>query len=103
MDNASHPEGLTPNLRFLKWLVVLLTITMIAGFITVVAVLVTRMQQGFVSAPALPASLSLPKGSKPRAVTMGQGWIAVVTDQDRILIFNPDGTQRQEVMLTPAQ
>jgi len=61
------------------------------------------MQQGFDPAPALPAALSLPEGSKPRAVTMGQGWIAVVTDTDRILIFNPDGSQRQEVILAPAQ
>jgi len=103
MENASHQEGPTPSLRFLKWLVIILTLTMIVGFITVVVVLVTRMQQGFDGTPALPAAIALPNGSKPRAVTMGQGWIAVVTDEDRILIFNPDGSQRQEVILTPAQ
>lgn len=103
MDNASHQEGLTPGLRFLKWLVILLTITMIVGVITVVFVLVTRLQQGFDSPPALPAALSLPDGQKPRAVTMGHGWIAIVTDKDRILIFNPDGSQRQEVILAPAK
>jgi Flp pilus assembly protein protease CpaA len=103
MDSASHQEGLTPSLRFLKWLVIILTLTMIIGVITVVAVLVTRMQQGFDATPAVPAALSLPEGSKPRAVTMGKGWIAVVTDQDRILIFNADGSLRQEVLLTAPQ
>tara|TARA_R110002096_G_scaffold86319_9_gene198730 strand:- start:1481 stop:1810 length:330 start_codon:yes stop_codon:yes gene_type:complete len=102
MDNASNLEGQMPGLRFLKWLVIVLTLTMIVGVITVVAVLVTRMQQGFDRAPTLPATLSLPEGSKPRAVTMGKGWIAVVTDQDRILIFNQDGSLRQEVILTPS-
>jgi hypothetical protein len=35
-------------------------------------------------------------------VTMGTGWIAVVTSDDRILIFEPNGTLRQEVTLLPA-
>jgi hypothetical protein len=34
------------------------------------------------------------------AVTFGQGWIAVVTEDDRILIFGADGTLRQELKVT---
>lgn len=90
-----------PSLRFLKWLVIVLMITMIAGVITIVALLVTRMpdaQAGF----ALPAGIALPAGTEAEAVTMGKGWIAVVTRDARILIFTPDGKLAQEIAVTTA-
>lgn len=90
-----EPE-LPPSLRFLKTLVTVLTITMIGGVITVVAVLVTRLQQ-VSPAPGLPAGLTLPAGTKAQAVTMGTGWIAVVTTDDHILIFASDGTLLQDI------
>lgn len=95
------PEGsLPPSLRFLKWLVIALTLTMIGGVITVVALLVTRMPQAFsASLPDLPDQISLPDGTKARAVTFGEGWIAVVTTDDRILIFDGDGDLRQDVAI----
>jgi len=102
MEQAPAPEGLPPSLRFLKGLVIVLTLTMIIGVITVVAVLVTRMQQSFdtkLHLPDLPASLTLPAGAKPQAITFGTGWTAVVTTDDRILIFGTDGQLRQEVPL----
>jgi len=77
-------------------LVIILMLTMIAGLITVVALLVTRMPSAS-SSPALPADLVLPVGSEPSAVTMGPGWIAVVTTDDRILIFGADGKPWQEI------
>ena len=94
-----EPE-LPPSLRFLKHLVTLLTITMIVGVITVVALLVTRLPQ-VAAGPALPTSLTLPAGVQARAVTMGTGWIAVVTSDDHILIFAMDGTLRQDIVLLP--
>jgi Flp pilus assembly protein protease CpaA len=94
--------ALPPSLRFLKWLVILLTLTMIGGVITVVGLLVTRMPQAFSApAPALPEGFSLPEGAEAEAVTFGTGWIAVVTTDDRILIFGRDGELRQEVVITP--
>ena len=90
-----EPE-LPPSLRFLKTLVTVLTITMIVGVITVVAVLVTRLQQ-VNPPPGLPASLTLPPGTEARAVTIGTGWIAVVTSNDHILLFGNDGTLRQDI------
>ncbi len=75
-------------------------ITMIAGVITVVGLLVTRMPDG--NAPiALPASLALPQGARPLAITQGPGWIGVVTQDNRLLIFGPDGALRQEIAITP--
>ena len=94
-----EPE-LPPSLRFLKHLVTLLTITMIVGVITVVALLVTRLPQ-VAAAPVLPAALTLPAGVQARAVTMGTGWIAVVTSDDHILIFETDGKLRQDIALLP--
>lgn len=94
--------ALPPSLRLLKWLVIVLTLTMIGGVITVVGLLVTRMPQAFSAVgPSLPEGFVLPEGAEARAVTFGEGWIAVVTGDDRILIFGPDGQLRQEVALTP--
>jgi Flp pilus assembly protein protease CpaA len=92
---------LPPSLRFLKALVIILTLTMIGGVITVVGLLVTRMPQAFSAVgPSLPDGFTLPEGASAQAVTFGTGWIAVVTTDDRILIFGRDGTLRQEVALT---
>jgi len=71
-------------------------VTMIVGVITVVAVLVTKLQQ-VSPPPGLPAGLVLPAGSQARAVTMGTGWIAVVTSNDHILVFANDGTLLQDI------
>ena len=85
-----------------------LMVVMIFGVITVVWLLVTRMPGGQVSLtdgslpPVLPAAPSLPAGAKALAVTFGAGWIAVVTDQNQILIFDKDGALRQQVPILPA-
>jgi Flp pilus assembly protein protease CpaA len=102
-DPTDTPDpSLPPGLRFLKWLVILLTLTMIGGVITVVGLLVTRMPQAMSApAPTLPEGFSLPEGIRAEAVTFGTGWIAVVTEDDRILIYGRDGSLRQEVRLTP--
>jgi Flp pilus assembly protein protease CpaA len=98
MDKSPAPEGLPPSLTLLKWLVILLMITMIVGVITVVGLLVTRMPKS--AAPiAVPEGLQLPQGVRPSAVTMGPDWIAVVTEDGRILIYGRDGVLRQEVAL----
>lgn len=103
MSDPVPPDApLPPSLRLLKWLVIVLTLTMIGGVITVVGLIVTRMPQAVTSAPKLPNTLSLPEGTRAQAVTFGTGWTAVVTTDDRILIFNSDGKLRQEVLLTPA-
>lgn len=94
--------ALPPSLRLLKWLVIILTLTMIGGVITVVALIVTRMPQAFVApAPTVPETLALPDGAEAQAVTFGTGWVAVVTKDNRILIFGQDGALRQEVVVTP--
>ncbi|MDO9639796.1 MAG: DUF6476 family protein [Pseudotabrizicola sp.] len=95
MNNTPETEALPPSLRLLKWLVITLTATMIVGVITVVGLLVTRMPD--ISPLATPDQLALPDGARAAAVTMGRDFIAVVTEDDRILIFGRDGALRQEV------
>lgn len=104
MTDAPEGEGLPPSLRFLKWLVILLTLTMIGGVITVVALLVTRMPHmgARPALPDLPASLTLPPGAKAEAVTFGRGWTAVVTEDQRVFVFDPEGRLLREIPLVTA-
>ena len=95
--------ALPPSLRLLKWLVILLTLSMIGAVITVVWLLVTRMPQAFGRAlPTLPDAVQLPQGSTPIAVTFGTGWTAVVTHDQRILVFDGNGVLLQDVPIRPA-
>ncbi len=90
------PDGLPPGLRFLKGLVIVLMITMIAGVITIVALLVTRMN----GPVPVPDTLTLPEGARAQAVTIGDDWVGVVTTDNRILIFDRvTGALRQELVV----
>jgi hypothetical protein len=99
MEETSADQQLPPGLRFLKGLVIILMVVMIAGVITIVALLVTRMSP---AALPLPDTITLPDDAKAQAVTAGNGWYAVVTTDNRILIFDRlSGALRQEVTVTP--
>ena len=91
------------SLRLLRALVFVLMVVMILGVITVVWLLVTRMPGGQDNLPpVLPETLILPEGAQALAVTFGAGWIAVVTDQNHILIFDKAGRLLQDVPVLPA-
>lgn len=75
---------------------------MIGGVIAVVGLLVTRMPAAMHTTFALPEQIFLPEGTTAQAFTQGGGWYAVVTTDDRILIFNrKTGTLVQEITLSP--
>ncbi len=79
---------------------VLLTLTMIIGVITIVWVIVTRMPQAMQRAPAMPEAIALPDGTRATAFTQGPDWYAVVTADDSILIFDrASGELRQTVVI----
>jgi hypothetical protein len=87
----------TGNLRFLRLLVTVLTGTMIAGLLVLIALLVIRFPS--VTTP-LPDAITLPDGTSAQAFTVTPGWYAVVTTDDRILIYNrSDGALRQEISI----
>jgi hypothetical protein len=96
MDITPEVETQPGSLRFLKVLVIVLTLTMIVGFIVLIGLIVMRFS-GEPTAP-LPDHIALPSGAKATAVTRGPDWFAVVTDDGRILILGLDGkTVRQEI------
>ncbi|MEL6586815.1 MAG: DUF6476 family protein [Pseudomonadota bacterium] len=96
MDTGPEP----PALRFLRVLVTVLTATMIVGLIVVIFLLVTRWPR--VSVPA-PEALQMPAGAQAVAITQGTNWWGVVTEDDRFLVFNLDGTLRQDLTIAPAE
>jgi len=92
---------LPPSLRLLKGLVIVLMITMIVGVITVVGLLVTRMPNANAAGPAIPPILQMPANTTALAITQGKGWIGVVTTDNRLLIFTPQGALQQEITIAP--
>jgi hypothetical protein len=96
------PEGELPgSLKLLKGLVTVLTAVMIVGFIVLIAVFVTRFPRG--ATVSLPEQITLPDRTRATAYTQGPDWYAVVTDDQQILIFNRDGSLRQQIAILPAQ
>ncbi len=98
MDDTPEIGELPPSLKFLKWLVIVLMVTMILGVITIVGLLVTRMPGG--GGVVLPENLTLPEGAKAEAVTVGWDFLLVVTVDGRALVYGRDGTFRQEIVLS---
>lgn len=85
------------NLKFLRRMVTVLTGTMIVGVVVVIGLLVMRINVK----PATqlhPDSITLPDGSAASAYTVGNGWYAVVTTDDQILIYDQtSGALRQTI------
>lgn len=97
-DTPADPEQ-QRLLQFLRRLVTVLTGTMIAGLIILIWLFVTRFPDPDRALP-LPASIDLPDGVRATAFTRGADWIAVVTDGDEILIYDPDGRMlRQRIAI----
>ncbi|MFL4470645.1 DUF6476 family protein [Tateyamaria armeniaca] len=87
------------NLRFLRRLVTVLTVIMIGGVVTVVSLLVIRLNEAPAPLP-LPQQVTLPDGAAATAFTVGSDWFAVVTEGDEILIYDQvTGTLRQTIAI----
>jgi len=101
MSDDPQPE-LPANLRFLRLLVTVLTGTMIAGLLIIIALIVIRFSsEPRAAMPHLPETIALPDGAQPTAFTRGNDWVAVVTQDNRILIFDAGtGDLRQTVHIT---
>ena len=82
----------------LRVLVTVLSVVMIAGFIVLIALFVIRFQE---RQPPLPDEIILPDGAVATAFTRGDGWYAVVTKDQRILIFGAEsGDLLDEIKVT---
>ena len=99
MDQAPDDDStLPPHLRYLKRLVTVLTVVMVAGFLVLIAALVMRLNADPVP---LPDRITLPDGVSATSFTQGTDWFAVVTDNDQILIYDrATGTLQQTVVVT---
>lgn len=98
MDDDAAPAGVERTLRYLKWLVTALTLTMIFGLLTIVVLFVMRFNE--MNRLELPEEVVLPDGVRATAYTRGEGWFAIVTDNDEILIFDGlTGGLQQRVQL----
>ncbi|WP_102227018.1 DUF6476 family protein [Acidimangrovimonas sediminis] len=86
-ETPAPQQALPPSLRLLRGLVIVLMITMIAGLIAIVALIVIRVPAGNADL-VVPQGLKLPQGTAPQAITQGNGWIAVVTEAGKILVFD---------------
>lgn len=85
---------LPPGLRFLRQLVTVLTVVMIVGVVLIAALLVIRLNQPTI---AIPDQIILPAGTIAVSYTQTPNWFAVVTDENKILIFDLNGQLTQEV------
>ena len=74
---------------------------MIVGLIVLISLLVIRFRTPpLAPAPTLPATITLPEGVRPEAVTAGRGWYLIVTDDGRALVYGADGTPVSESQIT---
>lgn len=87
-------------LTSLRRLVTVLTVTMIAGLLVIVALFVIRFSQMGTTPLVLPDRVTLPEGARALSFTQGPDWLAVVTEDGRILIFDPAGGEpRREIQV----
>jgi hypothetical protein len=92
-DDVAEPS----NLRLLRRLVTALMVVMIVGFLTLIVMLVMRLAPSTPELP-LPSSITLPDGSKAETFTQGPDWFAVVTNDNRILIYDRATGKLKQVM-----
>jgi len=93
---------LPPVARFLKRLVLVMAVVMIAAFVAIIAVAVSLLLAS-PSALPLPAEIALPAGARAQAFTQGSDWFAVVTDDDRILIYDRATSRLRQTVVIAAE
>lgn len=84
----------------MRRLVTVLTAVMIGGVVLIVVLLAIRLNTP--ASPAFPEMIALPEGATPLSLTRGPDFLAVVTEDGRIFILDPDGSAvRQEIAVAP--
>jgi predicted PurR-regulated permease PerM len=87
------------NLRFLRLLVTVLTITMICGIITLVFLIVIKMKDlnnNF--SISLPKEIILPDDKVVKSFTKGTNWYAIVTESNEILIYDSNTNNIKQIV-----
>lgn len=85
----------------MRRLVTVLLVVMILGFLLLIGLLVTRFPS--LNSPVrfeMPETLTLPEGAVVKSFARGADWVAIVTEDDEILIFDAQtGALRQTVVI----
>ncbi len=100
MQQSPEPGPLPEpaNLRFLRRLVTTLTAVMILGLLVILSLLVIRLN----TAPApltLPEAITLPGGARAAAVTLAPDHVVVLTEGQRVLVYDRGGELLREIAL----
>jgi uncharacterized integral membrane protein len=98
---TSGAEGdLPPQLRWLKRLVTVLTVTMIAGVLAITALLVIRLNADTAPVVIAPGDFALPDGVGLVGFSVIQGRTVVVGDDAVIRVYDSDSRALlQEIIL----
>lgn len=97
-DNPQPQPVDAATLKYLRLLVSVLTATMVIGFVIIVVLFVIRFSDAF--SAKLPDTIELPDGTTATAFTKGADWYAIVTADNRILIYDLDtGALKQTITL----
>ncbi|MEY8830662.1 DUF6476 family protein [Sedimentitalea sp. XS_ASV28] len=89
MTDPSEPVEEPANLRFLRRLVTVLTAVMIGGLLVIVSLIVIRFSSDRTPAAIpLPDHITLPDGTRAEAFTVTADWYAVITGDERVLIYD---------------
>lgn len=87
------------NLRFLRLLVTILTITMICGIITLVFLIVIKMKDlNNDFSINIPKEIILPDNKVAKAFTISTDWYAIVTESNEILIYDSNTNNIKQVI-----
>ncbi len=98
LEPSSPESAIQPQIVYIKRLVTALSTVLIAGFLVLIVTLVIRLNADPLP---LPDRVNLPDGVTAVAFTQGTDWFAVVTSDDRILIYDrTSGALRQTVEIT---
>lgn len=99
-DTPASPADAS-TLKWLKVLVMTLTITIIVGFVIIVGLFIAKFNSFGPASPAvLPDRISLPDGTAPEAFTVTAEWYAVITADGEILVYDrADGALRKRIQI----
>ncbi len=101
MNDLSNDDApLPPDLRFLKTLVTVLTSVMILGVITIVALLVIRLNDNSGAVLVHPESFDLPPGIAATGYSIWNGHAVIVGDDGLIRVYRiSDGELRDTLQI----